>query len=248
MEVTAQPAATRSRSESLPSAQTAMSGPPAQCESARLLMVGLRRLDGCPSSARVRQLRLRITAPETTTPSASVSPARSQAPLLMCSPNRNTPSRLAASGSMMVNPGCEAANGPAASACEASSIVAAPATMSTYSDQAETMAPTPPSRCELSSLMTAAMNPHAMPVAAPSSAARRERDLPGRPSSPKATARAASTTPAVASPASSHEWPAACSRPPEGDARLRNTPRPADMAAVASQSRRFTRREPATAR
>ena len=54
LDVTARPAATSSRSESLPSAQTATSGPTAQCESATLLTVGMRRLDGCPSSARVR--------------------------------------------------------------------------------------------------------------------------------------------------------------------------------------------------
>ena len=59
----------------------------------------------------------------------------------------------------MVNPGWEAASGPAASACEASSIVAAPAAMSRYSDQLEEMARAPSSRCELCSLRTAAMNP-----------------------------------------------------------------------------------------
>ena len=61
---------------------------------------------------------------------------------------------------------------------------------------------------------------------------------------------AASTTPDVTRPASSHEEPGACSRPPDGDARRRNTPIPADMAAAASQSRRltFTRPAPATAR
>ena len=63
--------------------------------------------------------------------SATASPARSDAPGLMCSPNRNTPSRLAESGSRIVNPGCDAASGPAASAWEASSIVAAPTAMST---------------------------------------------------------------------------------------------------------------------
>jgi hypothetical protein len=36
-----------------------------------------------------------------------------------------------------------------------------------HGDQLEKMAPRPPSRCELSSLMTAAMNPHEIPVAAP---------------------------------------------------------------------------------
>src|SRR5580693_9447832 len=107
------------------------------------------------------------------TASASASPARAAALVRMFSPNRNTPSRLAVSGSKMVNPGWEAASGPAANACEASSMVTAPAATSTYSDHAETMAPGPPPRCELSSLMTAAMNPHEIPVAAPSAAARR---------------------------------------------------------------------------
>ena len=47
---------------------------------------------------------------------------------------------------------------------------------------------------------------------------------------------------------SSHEEPGACSRPPDGDAKRRNKPIPADMAAAASQSRCLTRRDPATAR
>jgi hypothetical protein len=166
----------------------------------------------------------------------------------MCSPNKNTPSRLAASGSKMVNPGWEAASGPAASACEASSMVTAPAAISTYSDQVEKTAPGPPPRCALSSLMTAAMNPHEIPVAAPSTAARRPRDAPGRRPRPDATASAAATTPAMTSPASSQEEPGACSRPPDGAARRRNTPIPADMAAAASRSRPVTRRVPATAR
>ena len=96
--------------------------------------------------------------------------------------------------------------------------------------------------------MTAAMNPHEIPVADPSTAARRDRDAPGRPRSPKATARAASTTPPVTRPASSQEEPGACSRPPDGAASRRNTPIPADMPATASQSRSFGRRDPATAR
>jgi hypothetical protein len=96
--------------------------------------------------------------------------------------------------------------------------------------------------------MTAAMNPHEIPVTAPSMAARRPGDALGRRPCPKATARPASTTPAVTSPATSQEEPAACSRPPDGDARRRNTPTPADMPAAASQSRRWTRREPAMAR
>ena len=58
-----------------------------------------------------------------------------------------------------MNPGWEAASGPAARACEASSMVAAPAAMSRYSDQLDKMAPMPSPRCELSSLMTAAINP-----------------------------------------------------------------------------------------
>jgi hypothetical protein len=85
----------------------------------------------------------------------------------------------AESGSRIVNPGCDAASGPAASAWAASSVVAAPATMSTYSDQLEAMAPAPSPRCELSSLITAATKPHEIPVAHPSAAARRDRDVPG---------------------------------------------------------------------
>ncbi len=98
--------------------------------------------------------------------------------------------------------------------------------------------------------MTAATKPHEIPVAAPSTAARRARDTPGRLPGPRATARASSTTPEVTRPASHQDEPGACSRPPEGDAKKRNRPIPADIAAAASQSRRFTltRREPATAR
>ena len=92
------------------------------------------------------------------------------------------------------------------------------------------------------------MNPHEIPVAAPSTAARRPRGAAGRRPSPKATGSAAATTPAVTSPASSQEDPGACSRPPDGAARRRNTPIPADMAAAASQSRIVGRRDPATAR
>ena len=183
-----------------------------------------------------------------TAASASASPARSAAPVRMCSPNKNIPSRLADSGSKMVNPGWEAASGPAARACEASSMVAAPAAISTYSDQLDKMAPAPSSRCELSSLMTAAMNPHEIPVAAPSTAARRVPDAPGQRPRPTATATARSTTPTVPRPAISHEEPGACSRPPDGDATLRKIPIPAAMAAAASQSRRLTRPEPATTR
>jgi len=45
----------------------------------------------------MRQLWLRAVAPAITTASASASPARSKTPVLMCSPNRNTPSRGASS-------------------------------------------------------------------------------------------------------------------------------------------------------
>jgi len=68
-------------------------------------------------------------------------------------------SRLAENGSRIVNPGWEAASGPAASAWQASSIVAAPTTTRTYGDQLEKLAPMPTPRCELSSLITAATNP-----------------------------------------------------------------------------------------
>ena len=131
--------------------------------------------DGGAFSPAIRELRLSAAAPAMTTASASASPARAAVSVRMRSPNKNTPSRLAASGSKMVNPGWEAASGPAASACEASSMVTAPAASSRYSDQAEKTAPGPAPRCELSSLMTAAMNPQEIPVAAPSTAARRPR-------------------------------------------------------------------------
>ena len=97
----------------------------AEGEFAALLTVDLTRSDGWLFSPAVRQLRLRTAAAAITAASASASPARSVAPVRMCSPNRNTPSRLADSGSRMVNPGWEAASGPAARACEASSMVAA---------------------------------------------------------------------------------------------------------------------------
>jgi hypothetical protein len=213
-----------------------------------LLRAGWCCRDGGAFSPAIRELRLSAAAPAMTTASASTSPARGAALVRMCSPNKNTPSRLAASGSKMVNPGWEAASGPAASACEASSMVTTPAASSTYSDQAEKTAPGPPPRCALSSLMTAAMNPHAIPVAAPSTAARRPLGAPERRPRPNATARAASTTPTVTSPASSHEDPGACSRPPDGAASRRNAPIPADIAAAASKSRHVTRRVPAMAR
>jgi hypothetical protein len=74
--------------------------------------------------------------------------------------------------------------------------------------------------------------------------------VPGPLPGPKATAKAASTTPNVTRPDSSHSEPGACSRPPDGEASHKNMPMPADMAAAASQSRRFTltRLAPATAR
>jgi len=65
-----------------------------------------------------------------------------------------------------VKPGWDAASGPAAIACEASSMVRAPPPTRTYSDQLETMAPKPPLIRELNSLMTAASNPQQIPVAA----------------------------------------------------------------------------------
>src|SRR5258708_9630966 len=154
----------------------------------------------------------------------------------MCSPNRNSPSMLAEKGSRIVNPGCDAASGPAASAGEASSMVAAPTTMSTYGDQLETMAPMPSPRCELSSLITAATKPQEMPVAHPSTAARRDRDVPGRLPGPKATASPRSTIPKVDKPASHQEGPGACSRPPEGAARRSNRPTPPDIAPAATPS------------
>src|SRR5258708_8040039 len=127
----------------------------------------------------------------------------------MCSPKRNSPSMLAEKGSRIVNPGCDAARGPAASAWEASSMVAAPTTMSTYGDQLETMAPMPSPRCELSSLITAATKPQEMPVAHPSTAARRDRDVPGRLPVPTAMANPTSTIPTLDNPAIHQPGPGA---------------------------------------
>jgi hypothetical protein len=131
-------------------------------------------------SPAVRWLWLSAETPAMTTASAAASPVRFRIPAWICSLNRNTPSRPAENGSRIVNPGCDAASGPAASAWEAKIIVPAPAAISTYGDQLETMAPMPSPRCELSSLMTAATKPHEIPVAAPSTAARRDRDALGR--------------------------------------------------------------------
>ena len=123
-------------------------------------------------------------------------------------------------------------------------MVAAPAATSTYSDQLDKTAPGPPPRWELSSPITAAMNPHEIPVTAPSTAARRDPAAPGRLPRPRPTTRTAATTAAVTSPDTSQDEPGACSRPAEGEATRRNTPMPADMAAAASQSRHRTRPEP----
>ncbi len=99
--------------------------------------------------------------------------------------------------------------------------------------------------------MTAATKPQAIPVAEPRTPARRRDEAaPGWFPSPKATARAASTKPSVTIPASTHEEAAACSCPPDGDARRKNRAIPAHMAAAPSQSRGLirTRRRPAKAR
>jgi hypothetical protein len=76
-------------------------------------------------------LWLSAETPAMTMASAAASPARSAILAWMCSLNRNSPSRPAENGSRIVNPGCDAASGPAASAWEAKIIVPAPATMST---------------------------------------------------------------------------------------------------------------------
>jgi uncharacterized membrane protein YccC len=84
-----------------------------------------------PSSPTMSWLWLRAVAPAMTMASDAASPARYGTAAWMCSLNRNIPSRLADSGSRIVNPGCDAASGPAASAWEASSMVAAPTTRRT---------------------------------------------------------------------------------------------------------------------
>jgi len=52
-----------------------------------------------------RKVTSRSATPAMTSARASASPARSQGPVWIRSPNRKMPSRLAASGSRMVNPG-----------------------------------------------------------------------------------------------------------------------------------------------
>ena len=68
----------------------------AEGELAALLAVGWCLREGCLFWPVIRQLRLRAAAPAMTSASASASAARSRAPVRMCSPNKNTPSRLAA--------------------------------------------------------------------------------------------------------------------------------------------------------
>src|SRR5579863_4569634 len=91
--------------------------------------------------------------------------------------------------------------------------------------------------CELSSLITAARNPHEIPVATPSVAALRagDGDVPRR-RGVNATMVATSARPRAEIPANHHEAAGACRCPPEGLAVKRNTPRPAAMAAAANQS------------
>src|SRR5580692_1261054 len=115
-----------------------------------------------------------------------------------------------------------------------------------YRLQLDRIEPAPFPRWELNSLITAAIKPQAIPVTAPRTAARRCPDAGDLWRSPEASASPASTTAMVASPASHHKEPGACSRPPEGEAANRSRLSPADIAAAASQSRRLTRPEPST--
>jgi hypothetical protein len=139
-----------------------------------------------------------------------------------------------------VKPGWDAASGPAAIACEANSMVRAPPPTRTYSDQLETMAPRPSPTRELNSLMTAASNPQQIPVAAPSSAARRDRVTRRGHTGARVRPSRDSTATVVTTAASHRSEPGACSRPPDGAATHKNAARPIDIAAAASQSRRWT--------
>src|ERR1700692_2266610 len=96
--------------------------------------------------------------------------------------------------------------------------------------------------CELSSLITAARNPHEIPVATPSVAALRAGDggAPRR-RGVNATAVATMARPRAETPANHQEAAGAWRWPPEGLAVKRKTARPAAMAAAASQSWRATR-------
>lgn len=206
---------------------------------------------GCPSPV-IRRLWLSVATPATRIASPATSPARAMPLVFSDSPNKNTPRRAAVSGSAIVKPGCDAASGPAASACEASSIAAAPTVTRTYTDQLPNTGPRPWPRWELSSLMTAATNPQLTPVATPRIAARRTARRAARAASPAspwppAGRRAASTTanstkPPMSRPASHHRVAGACSRPPDGAADSRKRLIPADMPAAASHSRSWTRR------
>ena len=62
---------------------------------AALLAVGWCSREGCRFSPVIRPLRLRAAAPAMTSASASASAARSRTLVRMCSPNKNTPSKLA---------------------------------------------------------------------------------------------------------------------------------------------------------
>ena len=91
---------------------------------------GLGAGGGTAGSAVMRSLRLRAKAPAASRSRPIASAVRAAGEVARCSLKRKTPSRVAVTGSRMVKPGCDAASGPAANACEASSMPAAPVTIS----------------------------------------------------------------------------------------------------------------------
>ena len=118
-------------------------------------------------------LRLRITAPMKMSAKDTISPVSSRGPTRIRSPNTMTPSKVATRGSVMVNPGWEAARDPALKEFDSNTKAINPTPIKTYGDQFVKTPSKPWLRCELNSLMTAATKPHVAPVAIPSAAARR---------------------------------------------------------------------------
>ena len=89
------------------------------------------RCSSLRDGAVISSLRLSVQTPMARTISPSTSAASAAGEVPRRSPKRRAPSRIAVTGSPMVKPGCDAASGPAAIACDASSIAAAPVTAST---------------------------------------------------------------------------------------------------------------------
>src|SRR5580693_7800791 len=118
-------------------------------------------------------------------------------------------------------------------------MATAPERTRTYGDQFEKTAYQPWSTWELSSLMTAATNPQAMPADTESRAALPAGDSPRpRRTGSIDSAATAPAAPNVAAPARIHiQAVARVVDPPDGSARNKKPPRPTAMPAAASQSR-----------